>query len=78
MNEQEAFEIIKYELPFTSGVIEEALGLVENCVNKQIPKKLLISNELYHCPNCGEKDAVLQGDKYCFNCGRALDWSDTE
>mgnify|MGYP006957394877 CR=1 FL=1 len=33
---------------------------------------------LYHCPGCGEKDAILQGDRYCFNCGQALDWSDTE
>ena len=33
---------------------------------------------LYHCPGCGEKDAILQGDNYCFNCGQALDWSDTE
>ena len=30
MKYQEALEIIKDELPFTSGVIEEALGLVEN------------------------------------------------
>ena len=33
---------------------------------------------LYHCPSCGEKDAILQGDNYCFNCGQALDWSDKE
>ena len=33
---------------------------------------------LYHCPGCGEKDAILQGDNYCFNCGQALDWSDTK
>lgn len=33
---------------------------------------------LYHSPGCGEKDAILQGDNYCFNCGQALDWSDTE
>ena len=33
---------------------------------------------LYHCPVCGEKDAILQGDNYCFNCGQALDWRDTE
>lgn len=31
---------------------------------------------LYHCPSCSEKDAILQGDNYCFNCGQALDWSD--
>ena len=33
---------------------------------------------LYHCPGCGEKDAILQGDNYCFNCGQKLDWSDIE
>ena len=33
---------------------------------------------LYHCPDCSEKDAILQGDNYCFNCGQALDWSDTK
>ncbi len=33
---------------------------------------------LYHCPRCGEKDAILQGDNYCFNCGQALDWSDVK
>ena len=49
-----------------------------DAVEKQIPKKLLIVEELYHCPNCGEKDAVLQGDNYCFNCGQALDWSEID
>ena len=33
---------------------------------------------LYHCPSCGEKDAILQGDNYCFNCGQALDWQKDE
>lgn len=100
MYAQKALEIIKDELPFTSGVIEEALGLVEKCVNKQIPQKVILGYDeqdyircpqckseiaamdddclLYHCPGCGEKDAILQGDNYCFNCGQALDWSDSE
>ena len=100
MKYQEALEIIKDELPFTSGVIEEALGLVEKCVNKQIPEKVVLGYDeqdyiccpqckseiasmdddylLLHCSCCGEKDAILQGDKYCFNCGQALDWSDTK
>lgn len=73
--------------------------MVEKCVNKQIPQKVIFVYDeqdyircpqckseiaamddclLYHCPGCGEKDAILQGDNYCFNCGQALDWSDTE
>lgn len=55
-----------------------ALDMAISALEKQIPKKLPIVEELYHCPNCGEKDAVLQGDNYCFNCGQALDWSDEE
>ena len=56
--------------------ITEALDLAMEALEKQIPKKLVIGEELYHCPGCGEKDAILQGDNYCFNCGQALDWSD--
>lgn len=58
------------------GDLIQALYMAINALEKQIPKKLPIVEELYHCPNCGEKDAVLQGDNYCFNCGQALDWSD--
>ena len=39
MTEQEAFERIKDELPFESGVINEALSIVEQACEKQIPKK---------------------------------------
>lgn len=94
MNAQEALEIIKNELPFTSGVIEEALDLVENCVSKQIPKKPnykyeQTGNEISSiirfpvCPSCdsisnGEQYAAGFNEKYCLNCGQALDWSDTE
>ena len=39
MTIQEALEIIKNEMPYESGVINEALNMVENAVEKQIPKK---------------------------------------
>lgn len=80
MKYEEALEIIKDELPFTSGVIEEALDLVENCVNKQIPEKPKLYNdngiyETEHCPNCNRK--LFPNEHHC-GCGQALDWSDTE
>ncbi len=34
MTIQEAFEIIKNQLPYESGVINEALEMVENAVDK--------------------------------------------
>lgn len=47
-----------------------------NCNSDIAPMDDLDDCLLYHCPRCGEKDAILQGDNYCFNCGQALDWSD--
>ena len=87
MNAQEALEIIKDELQFTSGVIEDALGLVKHCVNKQIPKKPLdICTPVVTwgiCPTCrGELNKigkqinrVFKTNAYCMDCGQALDWS---
>lgn len=57
---------------------EQALWDGAQALEKQIPKKITVSREIYFCPKCGENAAALQGDDYCFNCGQALDWSDTE
>ena len=84
MNVQEAIEIIQNELPFTSGVIEDALHLVEGCVNKQIPKKPKGAMEnirytkCYTCPNCQKIFNGAGVASYCYHCGQRLDWSDTE
>lgn len=79
MNAQEALEIIKNELPFTSGVIEEALDLVEICVSKQIPKIPVVSSDdrtnyyRYKCAVCGN-DVVVGGMicDFCPRCGQKL------
>lgn len=66
MTIQKALEIIKNEMPYESGVINKALSMIENAVEKQIPKKpttetvnrgLSVSGEYdidfnYLCPNC--------------------------
>ena len=88
MKYEEALEIIKDELPFTSVVIEEALGVVEKCVNKQISKKVVFGydeQDPITCPDCKTELAYMDGYgfesrcyKYCPNCGRKLDWSDTK
>lgn len=41
MNAQEALEIIKDKFQVRNGAIEEALDLIEKCVNKQIPEKVV-------------------------------------
>ena len=79
-------------MPYESGVINEALKMVENALEKQIPKKLK-GKEVGRfglallCPSCENQvamiwDSVLQKGKYkqnyCDNCGQALDWSEVE
>lgn len=74
MNAQEALEIIKNELLFTSGVIGEALDMVENCVSKQIPKIPVVSSDnrtiyyRYKCAVCG--NCVVVGGMICDFCPR--------
>lgn len=66
MTIQRALEIVKNEMPYESGVINEALNMVGNAVEKQIPQKpitetvnrgISVSGEYdidfnYLCPNC--------------------------
>lgn len=87
MTIQKALEIIKNEMPYESGVINEALNIVENAVKKQIPKKPYKTKEHkqsdWYCSICkcylGDdmelKYACLQ-PKFCEHCGQRIDWSE--
>ena len=90
MNIEEALEIINVELPYTSDIIEEALSLIADCVDKQIPKKPLdictpcVTWGL--CPTCkgeltelgGRPNRVFVNMAYCPDCGQKLDWEGIE
>lgn len=80
-----AVEIIKEEIPFTSGIIEEALSVIELCAYKQIPKKGIMIGDEYSsvlsCPNCRKPIVNVWNSneykpKYCHYCGQRLDWSE--
>lgn len=45
---------------------------------KDIPQDVVLVGEEYFCPNCGNDTNILSDDKYCVECGQALDWSDVE
>lgn len=79
MTIQKAFEIIKNEVSYESGmIINEALKAVENALEKQISKKPIIDNRYihcvicknYHCPRCKKliikkiDGDVVAGKKY--------------
>lgn len=64
----------------------EALPLCAKALEKQIPKKpickiyksdniYLGTSESYFCPTCNN-GLIWINDKYCKDCGQALNWSD--
>lgn len=86
---REAIEIIKSNYP-TSGyyMLREALDIVIEALEKQLPKKPTYEGDGYApdgtfiwdewlCPNCGSRYEVDYDDySYCPNCGQRLDWSE--
>lgn len=62
--------------------MNEAVKLAISALEKQIPRKPKvlkvqeISGYKYGGCECGEH--IMDDEKYCSNCGQALDWSDTE
>lgn len=70
----------------------ECREVIHKALEKQIPKKLKITEVgrfglALLCPSCENQvamiwDSVLQKgqykQKYCDNCGKALDWSEVE
>lgn len=82
------FDEYELDLPFTDSV--EILNISIQALKKQIPKKPIdVCTPVVKwgvCPNCkGElnklsigKNRVFENQKYCIDCGQALDWSDTD
>ena len=64
-------ELVKEDKPLI-----EAYGIAVLALEKQIPKKRADGwyGKNTECPICH----IVASNKYCSNCGQALDWSDTE
>lgn len=79
---EEAIRHYKYGIThdiFSEPVISYAKLSIE-ALEKQIPKKQRIDNDDWRCcPRCGESFFLIntfnKRNKYCGNCGQALDWS---
>lgn len=89
MTTQEALEIFESVRPQGNRIINEALNTIKTAVKKQIPKKpktylVNMKHIDFLCPNCKKKIvSKVDGDfiagknqKFCDECGQALDWSE--
>lgn len=78
-------EIHSRKEKFFAVHITEALKMAIKALEKQIPKKPIEDgyyDEPCVCPNCGS-NVINEADNdyqfnYCYHCGQALDWSDSE
>ena len=61
--------------------IREWHWMIIKAIKKQVPEKVVFVPEPHglqaYCPACNEEYYFKRtGDKYCYNCGQALDWSE--
>ena len=80
MTYEEAIKML--ENSACSIMMEEAVDVAIEALEKQIPKKPLHMHKNYYCPVCKEDGWMLWDDaipndmdKYCGKCGQAIDWS---
>lgn len=80
MTPEEAIKLIEIAI-----VDAKAFKTTIEALEKQIPKKPIPTERQvmryamnYICPSCGEHFSGTGIANYCYRCGQALDWSDTE
>ena len=85
MTESKAIKEIRFNMS-TIGLnneaakrVVEARDMAINALKKQIQKKPIFTEDKQFalCPCCDMK-GLTDKQKYCDNCGQAIDWSDEE
>ena len=85
MTNEEAKEMLHNErvaIFYRYPAMNEAVKLAISALEKQTPKKpkVLKVQEVsgYKFGGCECGEHIMDDEKYCSNCGQAIDWSDTE
>lgn len=87
MTNEEALNILYKGIAPNPTANNKCIELCKKALEKQIPKKPILDTifpsgvKWWRCPVCNK---IIVGcianrpQKYCSNCGQALDWSDSE
>nr|DAS78455.1 MAG TPA: hydrogenase/urease nickel incorporation protein [Caudoviricetes sp.] len=90
MTVEEAIAIIRRKTSIPENgeifeIIEKAYDMAVEALEKQIPKAPIQNRKerirytsACSCPNCGRGFAGTGIADYCYHCGQALKWGDTE
>lgn len=82
MTNEEAIEILQEERDYAQfpQYVKKAIEIATAAIEKQIPKKpkVLKVHDIsgYKYGECYCEEHIMDDEKYCSNCGQALDWSD--
>lgn len=74
----------EYAVCYVTSCDEEPLRMAIKALEKQIPKKLIETEEFVEgsCQNCKRNIGWIKDEYFDFDncpfCGQAIDWSDTE
>lgn len=87
MNKQESRKIRSaysngFQYSFGGGFVEKCnmtevnrhAELLDEALEKQIPKKLKYESKMPKCPHCGSWIDNCTINAYCYHCGQALYW----
>ena len=79
MTESEAIKELQVGYLGDTEDLVQAKHIAINALEKQIQKKPIFTEDKQFalCPCCDMKD-LTDKQKYCDNCGQAIDWSDEE
>lgn len=86
MRNEKAIEVMKNNMLEVNYWLSEAMVTAIDALERQIPKKPLkqfsdmgdIPYLAYKCPTCGSPEELYEGQKFCGECGKHIDWSDEE
>lgn len=87
MNVEEAIEIVTNAIQTGNLTVERdrALAIIQKVAEKQISKAPIKNckeriryTSAYSCPSCGGRFAGTGIADYCYHCGQAIKWGDTD
>ncbi len=83
MTPEEAIKCLDLISVLDAPGLKKGLEMAKEALEKQIPKKPIISEEqhiryvtTFECPACNGKFTGFGVAKYCYRCGQAIDWSE--
>lgn len=81
---EKAYKIATTIVGYTPEEVNEAKSTLQELVDKETPRKVLIKGTVIQCPKCftifpyvtGPLGPCVTSTEYCPECGQKLDWSD--